>query len=181
MARAHTGQPLGVGITWQGYTWAQLLAALKKDFQPDASTDLLTGTVEAMLKNDVIWRDIPFNSTNWQNYNAAQTTSDGVHFQYTVDPMGFVHVRGFVKSVAGYGFGTPATLVIGTLPVGARPGTVQPGLMYQQDGTPAQTVVRLNVLAVDGTIRIADGLTGPANNGVVTYGVLVIPPFQQAG
>lgn len=126
------------------------------------------------------WHDIPFNATNWQNFVAVVVPANGVHFQYSLDALGFVHVRGFIKSVAGYVFATPSTLIIGTLPPGARPGAEEPGLLYQQDGTPSQTIARLNVLATDGTIRLAgDAITGPANNGVVAFGVLVIPPFQQ--
>lgn len=169
----------GGAIPWQSYTWGQLIQALSKDSQFDATTDILPGTIEQQLKSDVVWQDIPFNATNWQNFNAGTGGGNGVHFQYAVDPLGFVHIRGFIKSVAGYVFGTPATLVIGTLPVGARPSGVETGLMYQQDTTPAQTIIRLNILGTDGTIRLAEGITGPANNGNVGFGVLIIPPFQQ--
>lgn len=125
-----------------------------------------------------VWQSIPFNATNWANFGGGFET-----FQWLLDAAGFVHVRGMVKSVAGYAFASAGTLLIGTLPVGARPGAggaVTGAFMYQQDTTPAQSIVRLNILPADGTIRIADAITGPANNGNVQFGSLSVIPFQAA-
>lgn len=83
-----------------------LVAALQKDLQLDASTDILPNTfqnVSGLLK----WTT-PTLLNSW-------TARGGDPAGYLKDPMGFVHLRG---RLTGGGSGTAAFV----LPVGYRPG-----------------------------------------------------------
>lgn len=120
-----------------------------------------------------VWYPLAFNATNWANFGSVDQLAS-----YMLDANGFVHVRGLIKSVAGYAFGL-GSAVIGTLPPGFRPALSEQFTAYQQDTNPAITIVRINVTA-NGNLTILDSLTGIANNGIVTFLTLQHIMFQQA-
>ncbi len=165
-------------IQWQSYTYGELLSALQKDLQLDASTDLAPGTLESRLAADLIWRPLPYNATNWTDNGSVQVG------QYGLDALGFVHVRGVAKSVAGYTFSTPSTLVIATLPVGFRPGAQEIFDCFQVDTANQPSVNRLDV-ATDGRLLLNGGNSTSesvfigGNNGIASFLTLKHIMFQQ--
>lgn len=105
----------GGAIPWQSYTWGQLIQALSKDSQFDATTDILPGTIVDALTNDTTahrlgpWV-VPTLINAWTNSGGAFETAG-----YLRDPLGFVHLKGLVTGGAS---GSAAFV----LPPGYRPG-----------------------------------------------------------
>jgi hypothetical protein len=112
------------------------------------------------------WTDLALNTTNWAHYDATQTTWGKARYRKGAD--GKVHLTGLVKSVASYAFATPASVVIGTLPVGYRPATNKMFTVYQEDSAGAHTMIRCDVQK-DGTVTLVNGLSGPGNSGSASY------------
>jgi hypothetical protein len=107
------------GVTWQEYSWGELLSALQRDLYLDGSTDVLPGSIGQTALVPTVWHPLPYNATNWMDFDPTGASFD--LGQYGKDAMGYVHIRGLLKSVAPWTTVTLATQFIATLPVGFRP------------------------------------------------------------
>lgn len=67
----------GGAIPWQSYTYGQLLQALAKDLQLDASTDLLSGTILAVVFEGA-------RAVSWGLVNGATATIQSGSGDFTV-------------------------------------------------------------------------------------------------
>lgn len=95
------------GDNWQQMSYGDLLAALHKDLLPDASVDLLPGSLTVALTSKM-WTP-PSLINAWANTGAGFSPAGFIR-----DSMGFVHCRGnIVGGVNGS--------ICFVLPVGFRP------------------------------------------------------------
>lgn len=119
----------------------------------------------------IVWNALPYNATNWTDFGGLYQVG-----QYGIDSLGFVHVRGLIKSVAGYSFATPSTMIIATLPAGFRPGAYEMFWGLQLDSITDRSMERIDV-SPGGVMTINGGnataldvlSTGNGNNGVAQY------------
>jgi hypothetical protein len=132
-------------------SYGTLLAALRKDLQLNAATDILPNTFQE-VSGLVTWIT-PTLLNGWANYGG--TTSPAA---YLKDPFGFVHFRG---SIAGGATGTNAFV----LPAGYRPGGTELFPALCNAGLAGCYIV----VDIAGDVNI----TTPNN----TYQSLQIPPF----
>ena len=105
--------------------YEDLVAALQKDLQLNAATDLAPGSLQTALK--VSWTNAGITyftgagTGNWQDYDTAPNGWPGL--QYAIDASGFCHLRGTVKN--GTAVVYPSTnLQIATLPAALTPAKI---------------------------------------------------------
>jgi hypothetical protein len=133
----------------------------------------------ALERRALTWHGLPYNATNWKDANpsAGSTLEFG---QYGLDALGFVQMRGWVASVAGYVFATASTLLIATLPEGFRPGHDIGWTVMQSDSASNKAIIRLNLSASNGQLRVIEGVVTPVgNNGIVLYMPLGTISYEQ--
>jgi hypothetical protein len=168
----------GDGVAF-GMTYGELLTKLRNDLPLDAS-GLQAGTIEQMLAGDTVWNNLAYNTTNWQDFDSTQATWR--RGQYARDPLGFVHIRGLIKSVAAWATATVSTQRIATLPVGFRPGKQELGMAWGKDTASQVHILRLDVtplgdINLNGATTTFDGLG--ASNGNESFMSLILSPFIQ--
>lgn len=185
-ARVASLNPDG-SVSWQQWPYATLVDNLKRDLQLDATTDIQPGTIVQALNNDsaarsraaITWHGLPYNATNWTDMGGSFQVG-----QYGLDALGFVHIRGVCKSVAGYTFTTASTLLVATLPPGFRPGANEMGSSFQFDTANSASYNRLDILTngqlqVNGGNTVSESVTSGGNNGVAQFFTFIIQPFLQ--
>lgn len=169
------------GVSWQHWEYSELVDNLQQDLTP-----LPGGTLQALAADSaansraaITWHALPYNATNWTDLGAPYQTG-----QYGIDALGFVHIRGVCKSVAGYSFTTASTLIMATLPAGFRPGANEMGSSFQVDTANNPSYNRIDVLT-NGQLQLNGGNTVSqsvyigGNNGIAQYLTFIIQPFLQ--
>ena len=114
---------------------------------------------QQVIKED-IWHKIgsagePAFQNSWVNYETVETNWS--HAYFMKDAMGFVHIKGMVKS------GSPVTSVIFTLPAGYRP------LKYHRWATISYDALANMEIRGNGEIVVVAGNAGWLNLGLVTF------------
>jgi hypothetical protein len=126
-----------------------------------------------------IWRAVNFhNSTIWGDYRTLTNDTAWPVFGAMVDRSGLVHLRGMVRSVAGYTYGGGGTWPIFTLPEGLRPPWTLNGGLLQVDSLGNRAIPRVS-LGSNGILSLTgqDYAQMGGNNGVCLYASVLIPPF----
>lgn len=129
----------------------------------------------SITDNSIPWTPLPLNTINWTSYDG------GASFyipEYSKDANGFVHFRGLAKSVVGYGYSTPSS-IIGTLPEECRPLKQVVNFTFQTDSQPLISLNRTDITPLGQIQIISAAQTGASNNGVALYlSMYIMTPFQ---
>jgi hypothetical protein len=101
-----------------------------------------------------VWTDLPALQNGFTHYDQGQ---------YTIDPWGYVRMRGELRSPAS---ATGADVLLFTMPAGYRPPKRCYCILFENT-----TTYRTGYISTDGTVRLSFGLAANSvtNIGLVTY------------
>lgn len=170
---------LGIGgaspTTIAGMSYGDLLAALRKDLQPDLSVDVLQHTgndVPGPLGTPGGWALLsPYYVNNWITHPGTANPPSGGGFGFVpmmfIDANGWVNLRGWMRNSANYSFATPATSTILNLPQAILPKGVQLFVERATDGAGNESHVNIQLF------NIAEQNSNPSFGGNVFIGSAV--------